>query len=68
MSHLSSSMGMTGSRLHWKANMIGRSKVDIPNTISVIRLDLHKSGLHLNVYKAPTKVPTAIATGPAKPE
>ena len=62
------SIGITGSRSHWKANMMGRSIVDMPNVMTIMRLARCKVGCQLKVYKAPAKVPTAIATDPAKPK
>ena len=48
--------------------MMGMSTVDMPNVMTIMRLARCKFGCHLKVYKAPAKVPTAVATGPAKPK
>ena len=40
----------------------------MPNVMTIMRLARCKFGCHVKVYKAPAKVPTAIATGPAKPK
>ena len=47
---------------------MGMSTVDMLNVMTIMRLARCKFGCHLKVYKAPAKVPAAVATGPAKPK